>query len=143
MKDKVDSFLTEMLSRLARNPKGDASRRNTVDDPTSPFSDNIELIRSDISWAITDIPFNGNGESFPGCNMWLSGYALPIIYFTTYDKKETGGSASDGHDTVGPLYTFVQELYYLITGKEIWGDTVRKNMRRLLKPRLRWIGPHH
>ncbi len=140
--ETVDSFLTEMLSRLATNPKGNTERRKADDDPTSPFSGNIELIRHDINWAIADIPFKGGDESYPGCNRWLSGYALPIIYFTTYDNRQTGGSASDGHDRVGPLYTFVQELYRLITGKDIWGDTVRKNMRLLLKPRLHWIGPH-
>lgn len=136
MEEKVYSYLTELLSRLPGKPN-----RKPAYDPTSPFSDNVELIRCDINWAIADIPFNGGDKNFPSCNGWLSGYALPIIYFTTYDKNRTGGSSSDGHDRVGPIYTFVQELYRFITGTDIWGDTIRKNMRALLKPRLHWIGP--
>lgn len=140
---KVDKTLSEMLALLTDDRCLKISNTRFDQDPTEPFSQNLKDIRGDIAdeMEIDEIEFNLQMIDFPNCNQWLSGYALPVIYFTTYFEERTGGSAADGEDKVGPLYTFVKELFSSIAGRLIRGDTIQKNKRRLLDPRLRWALP--
>jgi hypothetical protein len=137
---KIDRMLSKVLFLLADGPISNATETKSFNDPTWPFAHNLELIRSDIASTIDigRIAFNEEKRNFPNHNQWLSGYALPVVYFTTYFDRRVGGSAADGKDKVGPLFTFVQELFQFISGRKIRGDTILKNKRLFLDQRLHW-----
>lgn len=137
---QLESTLSQSLSLLAERHHFEDQEAIEDNDPTWPFTSNVNGIRCDFEkeFDVDDLKFNDDVKNFPNNNQWLSGYALPIVYFTTYLKNRSGGSAPDDSDKVGPMYTFVRELFIFISGKTIRGDTIQKNKRRLLDPRIHW-----